>query len=176
MKTKTQLKLITLLQIILFVIACTGIVNAQTDAESIVKIIKDELVLNKGRTLAKSPGDILHIYSIDVPADVVIEEFEKTVTAYPVYVTMAYRSSNYKVEKYSEPYHVIMYKEPKNSLALLNPGDKKLKPFKKRETFWVVEEQSKAFKKTLDELPNLKENSLESIWGETDNFPSDWKK
>lgn len=150
------------------------LVQAQISNNEIVNTIKEELKLNKGKTMGKSSGKIFHVYSIDVPVDAVIEDSENEYIISPVYVTMAYRPNNNKIEKISEAYKVKIYKNPKQSYASFNPsydfaGGEKTK------IIWAYENDSKIFKAALDGLPSLKDTDLDLIYGEKDYFPSEWK-
>lgn len=135
-----------------------------------------ELKLNKGRTMGQNPSSILHIYSVEVPADATILQREKNYNyeVYPVYITYAYRTSNYKIVKQKVPFDVIVYLNPKNAYASMNKQSDKITKFKTT-VYWQYEEMNKEFDNTLDGMKNLSNANLEEIYGTEDNFPAKWK-
>lgn len=147
--------------------------QAQADNSVLIESIIAEIKLNKGRTMGRAPAKMLHVYSVEIPENAVILKREKDFNTEisPVYVTFAYRSSNYKIEKIKAGYDVVVYNEPINANASFKERSDKYE----KQIIWYKEEQSKEFKNTLDELKSLKESDFESLFGTEDKFPSGWK-
>ncbi len=144
--------------------------------QQITDTIIAELKLNKGRTMGHNPSSILHIYSVEVPADAEILHREKNYNheVFPVYITYAYRAGNYKVIKQKVPFDVIVFLNPKGSYASMNKQSDKIAKFRTT-VYWQYEEMTKEFDDTLDGLKNLSKAGFEEIYGAEDNFPAKWK-
>ncbi|MCX7878230.1 MAG: hypothetical protein N2510_06250 [Ignavibacteria bacterium] len=175
--TKSYLSL-TVFVILAYIASSTSDTNAQEfDRQKFTEIIIAEIKKNKGRTLGLSPSKIFHVYSVEIPEDAVIIQREKNFNyeIYPVYITTAYRESFYRVSKKRIPYEAVIYNKPKNSYASLSDETPKADDYEKI-TYWTYEEQTKDFKKTLDEFKNLSNTNLEELFGTEDKLPSHWKK